>query len=636
MQINFSSTMNRIIPKTLFTVLIFLFSIQVFGQEKSILDQLEEIAIVDQKVMMPMRDGIRLATDIYRPKTDEPVPIVFSRTPYNFNTYGDGELRTRTMQSALSWVKKGYAYVVQNERGRFFSEGEWDILGTPLTDSYDAFDWMSEQSWSNGKIGLLGCSSTAEWQMAAASLDHPALAALVPQGFGAGVGKIGDFVEQGNWYRGGAGQMLFTAWLYGTQHDPMAPRLQRGIAQEDLLRLQRFYDMAPEYPRVDWKEGLAHLPVQDIIKNVNGPKGIYEEMITRKPNDARWYQGGLYHDDMPFDKPSMWFVSWYDVSSSPNIALYNHARENAISQLARDNQYLVIAPVLHCSYTRATENTIVGERSVGDARWNYDEVITAWFDKWLKGEESNTISELPKVTYYTMGSNEWQSSDVWPPKEAVMTNFYLDSEGNANTRNGDGKLVAKAPKKENQDTFTYDPMDPVPSYGGNVCCTGNAVQGGAFDQSEMELRDDILVYTSEPLEEGVEVSGFIESYLYLNSDAKDTDVTIKVIDVHPDGKAYNLDETIQRVRYREGYDKEVWMEDGKVYEIKMTPMSTSNYFDKGHRIRIEVTSSNFPRFDRNMNTGGNNYDETEGVVATNSIHHGGKFQSRIVLPMIKK
>lgn len=628
--------MNRIIPKTLFIVLIFLFSIQVFGQEKSILDQLEEIAIVDQKVMMPMRDGIRLATDIYRPKTDEPVPIVFSRTPYNFNTYGDGELRTRTMQSALSWVKKGYAYVVQNERGRFFSEGEWDILGTPLTDSYDAFDWMSEQSWSNGKIGLLGCSSTAEWQMAAASLDHPALAALVPQGFGAGVGKIGDFVEQGNWYRGGAGQMLFTAWLYGTQHDPMAPRLQRGIAQEDLLRLQRFYDMAPEYPRVDWKEGLAHLPVQDIIKNVNGPKGIYEEMITRKPNDARWYQGGLYHDDMPFDKPSMWFVSWYDVSSSPNIALYNHARENAISQMARDNQYLVIAPVLHCSYTRATENTIVGERSVGDARWNYDEVITAWFDKWLKGEESNTISELPKVTYYTMGSNEWQSSDVWPPKEAVMTNFYLDSEGNANTRNGDGKLVAKAPKKENQDTFTYDPMDPVPSYGGNVCCTGNAVQGGAFDQSEMELRDDILVYTSEPLEEGVEVSGFIESYLYLSSDAKDTDVTIKVIDVHPDGKAYNLDETIQRVRYREGYDKEVWMEDGKVYEIKMTPMSTSNYFDKGHRIRIEVTSSNFPRFDRNMNTGGNNYDETEGVVATNSIHHGGKFQSRIVLPMIKK
>lgn len=627
--------MTQKLRLSLFFFLLFVTSIQSWAQEKSLLDQLEEVAIVDQKVMMPMRDGNRLATDIYRPKGDAKVPIVFSRTPYNFNTYGDGELRTRTLQTALDWVKKGYAYVVQNERGRFFSEGEWDILGTPLTDSYDAFDWMSKQAWSNGKIGTLGCSSTAEWQMAAASLNHPAHAAMVPQGFGAGVGRIGEFYEQGNWYRGGAGQMLFTAWLYGTQHDPLAPKLPKGIAQEDLLRLQRFYDMAPEYPRVDWKEGLSHLPLQDIIKNVNGPQGIYEEMITRKPNDARWYQGGLYHDNMPFDKPSFWFVSWYDVSTSPNLALYNHVRENAISQSARDNQYLIIAPVLHCSYTRATENTIVGERSVGDARFDYDEIITAWFDLWLKSEDKGEISSMPKVTYYTMGTNEWQTSDVWPPANAKMTTFFLDSEGKANTRNGDGKLVGKLPKKLNQDTFKYDPMNPVNSYGGNVCCTGNAVQGGSFDQSEMELRDDILVYTSEPLEEGVEISGFIESYLYLSSDAKDTDVTIKLIDVYPDGKAYNLDETIQRVRYREGYDKEVFMEDGKVYEVKMTPMSTSNYFEKGHQIRIEITSSNFPRFDRNLNTGGNNYDESKGVIATNSIHHGGIHPSRIVLPMIK-
>lgn len=623
-------------PKLLLLFLLLLIHGVAFPQEKSIIDQLEEIAIVDQKVMMPMRDGVRLATDIYRPKGDDPVPIVFSRTPYNFNTYGNGEINTRGMQSALEWVKKGYAYVVQNERGRFFSEGEWDILGTPLSDGYDAMEWMSTQPWSNGKIGTLGCSSTAEWQMAVASMNHPAHAALVPQGFGAGVGRIGEFFEQGNFYRGGANQMLFTAWLYGTQHDPMAPKLPLGIEQKDLLRLQRFYDMAPEYPKVDWKAGLSHLPVEDIIENVNGPKGIYEEMITRDPNDEKWYQGGLYHDDMPFDKPSFWFVSWYDVSSSPNIALYNHVRKNAISEMARNNQYLVIAPVLHCSYTRATENTIVGERSVGDARLNYDEIITAWFDLWLKDEKTDTVSEMPKVQYFTMGSNKWQSSDVWPPAESVMTTYFLDSEGKANTRNGNGILSAKKPRKANLDTFKYDPMNPVNSYGGNVCCTGNAVQGGAYDQQEMELRDDILVYTSAPLEEGVEISGFIESYLYLSSDAKDTDVTIKLIDVYPDGKAYNLDETIQRVRYREGYDKEVMMEDGKVYEVKMTPMSTSNYFEKGHSIRIEVSSSNFPRFDRNLNTGGNNFDESEGVIATNSIHHGGKSLSRIVLPIMKK
>ena len=174
--------------------------------------KLQELAIIDQKVMMPMRDGIRLATDIFRPKGDQKVPIIFSRTPYNFNTWGDGEQKLNAYASALEAVKRGYAYVMQNERGRFFSEGEWDILGTPLTDGYDALTWLSTQSWSNGKIGLTGCSSTAEWQMAVTSMDHPALAANITQAFGAGVGRIGKFYEQGNWYRGGAHQLLFTSW----------------------------------------------------------------------------------------------------------------------------------------------------------------------------------------------------------------------------------------------------------------------------------------------------------------------------------------------------------------------------------------------------------------------------------------
>lgn len=622
--------------KPLAFLLFLTISSHTFAQEKNILEQLQEIAILDQKVMMPMRDGVRLATDIYRPKTDNPVPIIFSRTPYNFNSYRDGELVTRTIQTALEAVQKGYAYVVQNERGRFFSEGEWDILGIPLTDGYDAFEWMSKQPWSNGKIGTIGCSSTAEWQMAVAALNHPAHAALVPQGYGAGVGRIGNYYEQGNWYRGGAGQMLFTAWLYGTQHDPMAPKLPEGISQEDLLRLQKFYDMAPRYPKVDWKEALAHLPVQDIIRNVDGPNGIYEEMITRKPNSPEWYQGGLFHDDMEFEKPAFWFVSWYDVASSPNLAMYNHIRENAKDPKIKDNQFLVIAPTLHCAFTRATENTIVGERSMGDARLAYNDLTYAWFDYWLKGETNNITDEMPKVTYYTMGSNVWQYSDTWPPKGAQMVTYFLDSKGNANSRLGDGKLALSRPSRDNPDTFQYDPMEPVTSYGGNVCCTGNAVQGGAFDQQEMELREDILVYTTEALTEGVEVSGFIEAKLYLSSDVKDTDLTIKLIDVYPDGTAYNLDETIQRVRYREGYDKEVFMENGKVYEVNMTPMSTSNYFEKGHKIRIEVSSSNFPRFDRNLNTGGNNYDETEGVVATNTIHHSRKYPSSISLPIVKK
>jgi putative CocE/NonD family hydrolase len=607
----------------------------VVAQDLNMLQELEEIAIIDQKVMMPMGDGVRLATDIYRPKTEEPVPIIFSRTPYNFNTFRNGQISNRTLNAAYEAVQRGYAYVVQNERGRFFSEGNWNILGTPLTDGYDAFTWMSGQDWSNGKIGTLGCSSTAEWQMAVAAMDHPAHAAMVAQGFGAGVGRIGEFYEQGNWYRGGAGQMLFTAWLYSTQHDPLAPKLPTGISQEDLLRLQRFYDMAPRYPSVDWSDALTHLPVEDIIENVDGPKGIYEEMITRKPNDPEWYQGGLYHDDMDFGVPGFWFVSWYDVSAGPNLTLFNHIRENATDPLIRDNQYLVIAPTLHCGFTRATENTVVGERNVGDATLAYSEMIYDWFDFWLKEQPNDITDELPRVRYYTMGSNQWQTAEQWPPRNSELTHFYLSSSGNANSRLGDGVLASEPPSVDIPDTFVYNPMEPVPSYGGNVCCTGNAVQGGAFDQSDMELRDDILVYTSEPLEEGMEVSGFIESTIYLSSDVKDTDITIKLIDVYPDGTAYNLDETIQRVRYREGYDKEVFMENDNVYKVKLSPMSTSNYFKEGHKIRIEISSSNFPRFDRNLNTGGNNYDESEGVIATNSIHHSEQYPSHILLPVIK-
>ncbi len=608
---------------------------QLMGQE-AVWQELDSLAIVDQKVMMPMRDGVRLATDIYRPKTDEKVPIIFSRTPYNFNTWVDGEQRSRTAETALEMVKRGYAYVVQNERGRYFSEGEWDILGTPLTDGYDAFSWMAEQPWSNGKIGTLGCSSTAEWQMAVAALDHPSHAAMVPQSFGAGVGRVGKFFEQGNWYRGGAEQLLFFAWLYGVEHDKFKPRIPAGASQEDLIRISRFYDLAPENPQVDMKAALSHLPIKDILQNIHGKREIFDRMVVRKPNDPAWFDGGLYHDDKEIGVPSFWFASWYDVSVGPNIALFNHVRNNAKNTEIRDNQYLVIAPVLHCSYKRATENTIVGERNVGDARLNYDEQIYAWFDFMLKGSQNDFKTKTPRVQYYTMGSNKWQSAGEWPPKTAKMTTYFLQSGGNANSLYGDGTLSSSKPGSSGKpDGFTYDPMNPVSSYGGNVCCTGNAVQGGAYDQQAMETRNDILVYSTEPLAEGVEVSGFIETKLFVSSDAKDTDFTIKLIDVYPDGTAYNLDETIQRARYREGYDREVFMQKGKVYELNLSPMATSNYFKKGHRIRIEISSSNFPRFARNLNTGGDNYNEHQGIIAHNEIYHNSKYPSQIVLPMIE-
>ena len=616
--------------------IIFFICFSTYSQD-NIRKKLNEIAIIDEKVMMPMRDGIRLSSNIYRPRTDEKVPIIFSRTPYNFNSWGDGKERTRTLNQAYEMVQKGYAYVVQNERGRYFSEGEWDILGVPLTDGYDAFTWLSSQSWSNGKIGTLGCSSTAEWQMGVASLNHPAHAAMVPQGFGAGVGRVGKYHEQGNWYRGGVEQLLFASWLYGVEQDKFKPRIPPGATQEDLIRISRFYDLAPENPPVDWAESFKHLPLTDLLSNLNGKKEIFDKMIKRKPNDNEWYQGGLYHDNMEFGVPSFWFVSWYDVSTSPNIELFNHVRKNSKNKNIRDNQYLVIAPTLHCGFKRAKAETIVGELNVGDARLNYDEQIFMWFDYLLKGKNNLFRNKTPRVQYYTMGINKWQHSETWPPSEVVYETYFLNSKGNANTMYGDGKLSTEKPLNDNyNDSFVYDPFNPVQSYGGGVCCTGNAVQGGSFDQRKMETRADILVYTSDELEEGFEVSGFIEADLYLSSDVKDTDLTIKLIDVYPDGRAYNLDETIQRVRYRSGYEKEVFMDKGEVYKVSLTPMSTSNYFKKGHKIRIEVSSSNFPRFARNLNTGGDNYDEKKGVIALNQIHHSKLYPSQIRLPIVKK
>ncbi|MBA7541903.1 Cocaine esterase [subsurface metagenome] len=431
--------------------------------------------------------------------------------------------------------------------------------------------------------------------------------------------------------------MLFIVWMYGNQNDIFRPRLPEDITQEDLLRIQRFYDMAPEMPQVNWSEALYHLPIKDIFKNVNGSKGVWDKMITRKPDDPAWYKGGLYHDNMPFGVPGLWFMSWYDYDTSPSIALVNHVKETAEDPEIAENQYMVIAPVTHCAFFNTSEQTVVGERYLGDARYDYNGLIYGWFDYWLKKEDNNILEKMPHVLYYSMGNNEWKTSEVWPPEYSEMTPYYLDSEGNANSLFGDGTISYKKPGTEDMpDSFTYDPYNPVPSYGGNVCCMGGTVDAGSFDQQRLETRNDILVYSTEVLNEGVQVSGFIESTLYVSSDVKDTDFTIKILDVYPDGRAYNLDETIQRVRYREGYDKEVFMKNGEVYKLEMTPMSTSNYFEKGHRIRIEISSSNFPRFARNLNTGGNNYDESVGVTAHNKIHHSSKYPSQIRLPIVKR
>lgn len=603
------------------------------GPADSKLDEFRDLATSVEMVMVPMRDGVSLATDVHYPKGQPgPFPVIFVKTPYNFNKLSEASVGT-----ALEAVRRGYAYVLQNERGRYYSRGEWEILGDPSNDGYDSLTWLAEQPWSNGNVGTYGCSSTAEWQMSLAAKKHPAHKAMVPMAAGAGIGRVGEFFEQGNWYKGGVHQTLFTVWLFGVQQN-VRPQFPDDLSQEQLQRVRKMYDLAASMPKVDWKKQLRKLPSIDWLRNAGANEGPGADFMRRKPNDPSWYQGGLYHDDQDFGVPAYWFNSWFDVSQGPNLALFNHIRNHASAPEIRDGQYVLVAPTLHCGFFGIPKHKdlIVGELNVGRAYFPVWDEVFGFFDYYLKEEANGFPQKTPRVQYYTMGKNRWESASHWPPQEVELQEWFLASKGQANSVFGDGKLSVAKPTGAVSDSFTYDPMNPVPALGGGVCCNEGVALGGSYDQREIEARADVLVYTSEPLQEPLQVTGSIRATLYVSSDAKDTDFTVKLVDVHPDGTAYNIDDTILRARYREGYEQEMLLEPGEVYELNPTPMSTSYEFQTGHRIRVEVSSSKFPQYMRNLNTGGNNYDETVGVTARNTVFHSVEYPSRVVLPVMPR
>ena len=593
---------------------------------------------IERMLMVPMRDGARLASRVYIPKKgDGPFPTILWRSPYNFSEkmvpnpdYSDANLKF-----ALDAIRHGYAFVMQNERGKFFSSGEFEILGRPRTDGHDTLTWIAEQEWSNGKVGTIGCSSTAEWIMGLGSKKHPAHVAAVPMAQGAGIGRMGPHYEQGNFYKGGVIQLPMLTWLYHEQNT-VRPMFPPGLSREELIRVSKYYDLAPDYPEPDWHEAFRHLPLADAIVAAGGPNGMFDDMVDRGPDHPDWYKGGLYHDNEDFTVPALWVHSWFDLSVEPNTELFNHVRTNASEKKIRDSQYMIIAPTEHCHMYRLRDPHIVGERSMGHVHFGLDDIVYDFFDYYMKGERNGFPSKQPKLRYFSMGSNQWRTAREWPPQGATRTVFYLSSDDGANTLHGDGRLLGDEPEATAKDSFIYDPMNPVPTHGGNFCCLGGAETPGSFDQRDNEARQDVLVYTSESLERNLEVTGPIDVTLFVSSDSRDTDFTVKLIDVEPDGTAWNVVESIQRARYREGYEREVFMEPGRVYELRFAPLVTSNEFKAGHRIRIEVSSSNYPRFERNLNTGGQNARETKHVVATNSVHHGPGQASRIILTAIER
>ena len=576
-----------------------------------------------------MRDGVGLATDVYTPKNAKgPLPTILWKTPYN-----EHRLRGSTLRYAVEAVKRGYVFVLQNERGRYFSEGKWEILGRPQTDGYDTLSWIAAQDWSNHKVGTLGCSSSAEWQLSLAAQNHPAHAAMVPMSAGAGIGRVGRFQEQGNWYTGGVPRNLFTAWLYGVDQ-PIRAELPKGLDEKTRARVAEYNDLAATKPKVDWSRQIAHLPVDTTLSSLGEPTGTFEQFVHRTPDDLAWRQGGLYHDDMGWGVPALWFNAWYDVSIGPNLELFNHARTVNSDHEASANQYVVIAPVTHCAYSKLGPHTVVGDRDMGDTTFEVDGTVFAWFDRWLKNEPKAFPDTTPHVRYYQMGANAWRSARQWPPQDVRPMRLYLRSDGHANSLYGDGSLQATAPPKAEQpDRFRYDPLNPVQTLGGGDCCNGGTVIPGAVDQRPIEARADVLVYTSAPLDKPLDVTGFVDTVLRVSSNAKDTDFAVKLVDVAPDGTAWIIGDTIMRARFREGFDRQVMMAPNRTYTVKPSPIATSIQFGRGHRIRVEVTSSNFPKFQRNLNTGGRNESETVGVVAENAIHHAGDELSYIDLPV---
>jgi hypothetical protein len=374
----------------------------------------------------------------------------------------------------------------------------------------------------------------------------------------------------------------------------------------------------------------------DALASQGAPPTEFANSILYPPAHAYWNAFPYLTDDYEPDVPTLFINSWYDFGADMTLYEFMRGKTRSRSALARANQFVVMSPHTHCaSEEDADENAIVGARPVGDTRFDYFGLYLAWFDRWLKGVE-NDVLRRPVVQYYAMGANTWRSSTDWPIPGSRAQDWYLGAERAANSLYGGGTL-STAPFVESTavDTYQYDPMNPVPSLGGAMCCTGSAdALPGSVDQRSVEARHDVLVYTSAPLERDIDVTGPASVTLYIDSSAPDTDFTAKLVDVGTDGVAYNVLEGIQRARYRRGMTSEIPLKTGTVEAVTISLGVTSNVFLKGHRMRLEIASSNFPRFDRNLNTGGVNATETQWQVATNRVHHSSQFPSRLTLTVV--
>ena len=553
---------------------------------------------------MKTRDGVTLKADIYRPAGEGSFPVLLQRTPYDKRNAED---------FALLAIAHGFMVVVQDVRGRYTSEGEWYPFKHEIDDGYDTIEWAATLPHSNGKIGMFGGSYVGATQMLAAIGHPPHLAGICP------VVTASNY--HANWtYQGGAFEQWFNeSWTSGLAQDTLGRTIHEStnaVTGSTVLPLK-------QYPLYN-----THL---DPGASTEKLAPYFLDWLAHPDYDAYWKQWSIEENYANIQVPALTIAAWYDIFQGGSLRNYLGLKAHAGNEAARSGQRLLITIGGH-----AGGGQKIGEVDFGTEanEFNENEITVEWYDYLFQGKQ-NIFAKTP-VRIFVMGENKWRNEDVWPLQRAKETRYFLQSTGKANSAAGDGVLSTSVTHNSGTDTFVYDPANPVPTVGGPLCCDPLHLPAGPRDQKDVEARPDVLVYSSPPLDADVEVTGPVTLDLFAKSSAVDTDFTAKLVDVWPNGFAQNLTEGIIRARYRQSMTTPAPIEPGKVYEYQIDVWSTSNVFLKGHRIRLEVSSSNFPRFDRNLNTGKSGADDSTFAKATNTVLHDSEHPSALILPIVPR
>ena len=563
---------------------------------------------VERAVAVKMRDGVILRGDIFRPDAAGKFPVLLQRTPYRRSSWG---YDTDFAQRAAS---RGYVVFLQDVRGRYTSEGEWYPFLHESDDGYDTIEWIAAQPYSDGRVGMFGGSYVGATQMLAAIAHPPHLTGICP------VVTASDY-HNGWAYQGGAFEQWFDeSWT-------------RGLAQESLEHQVERMPNAPEHINV--------LPLKDyplfdpnpgslINVSTSAIAPYFLDWLAHPSYDDYWKRWSIEEHYADIRVPALHVAAWYDIFLGGSLRNYVGLKTHAATEEARKGQRLLVTIGGH-----AGDGRKIGEVDFGPEaeKFNEDEVTLHWYDFLFKGAQ-NEFATGKLVRIFVMGLDQWRDEDDWPLARAKSTKYFFHSQGQANTGQGNGSLSLTVPGTEPSDKFVYDPANAVPTIGGPLCCDSEHLAAGPREQRSVEGRNDVLIYSTPPLDHDLEVTGPVRLEFFASSSAVDTDFTAKLLDVAPDGTAINLTEGILRGRYRDSQATPALLNPGQTYSLAIDLWATSNVFRTGHKIRLEVSSSNFPRFDRNLNTGEPAANSSRLTTATNTILHDKSHPSALILPVV--